>query len=427
MIASARALERGLLERLLTLLAAWLLAASAQAATLTISCGSTGQELELCRQGAAAWSQRSGHEVKLVTMPGADTLSLIQQLLSAGSTDVDIFQIDVAWTGILAPHLVDLKAAAGSRLQQHFPALVRTATVGGRLVAMPWFGDAGLLYFRRDLLARHGLPVPATWAELTRTAAAVQAAERTAGNPKFWGFVWQGRAYEGLTCNALEWVASHGGGSIVDEQGKVNINNPSAAAALKQAAAWVGTITPKGVLNYTEEEARGVFQSGQALFMRNWPYAWSLLNAPGSMVRGQVGVAALPGSEHGTSAGTLAGSMLAVNRHTRQAALAADLVMHLTSEAEQKRRAIAASYNPTLPALYKDPDVLRATPFLGNLFDTFAGAVARPSTSTGARYNRVSIEFSNAVHNVLTGEVQAEESLKGLDRRLRRLRRGGSW
>lgn len=401
--------------------------ASAQAATVTITCGSTGRELELCREGANAWAAKTGHQVKLVTMPGADTLSLTQQLLAAGAADIDVFQVDVAWTGILAPNLFDLRSAAGDRTQQHFPALVKAATVGGRLVAMPWFGDAGLLYYRKDLLAKHGQAVPKSWRELTAVAERIQAAERAAGHDKFWGFVWQGRAYEGLTCNALEWIASHGGGSIVDDQGKVTVNNAGTRAALNQARAWVGTITPLGVLNYTEEEARGIFQSGHALFMRNWPYAWSLLNGPGSAVRDQVGVAALPGSEWGPSAGTLAGSMLVVNRHSRQAGLAADLVMHLTSHAEQKRRAIAASYNPTLPALYRDPDVLAATPFLSSLFDTFDKAVARPSSTTAAKYNRVSIEFSNAVHNVLSGEVDATYAMGVLEGRLRRIRRGGSW
>ena len=360
-------------------------------------------------------------------MPGSDTLSLTQQLLAAGAADIDVFQVDVAWTGILAPNLLDLRSAAGSSTQQHFPALVKSATVGGRLVAMPWFGDAGVLYYRKDLLAKHGQAVPRTWVELTEVASRIQAAERAVGRDKFWGFVWQGRAYEGLTCNALEWIASHGGGTVVDDGGKVTVNNPGARAALKQARAWVGTITPLGVLNYTEEEARGIFQSGNALFMRNWPYAWSLLNGTGSAVRDQVGVAALPGSALGPSAATLAGSMLVVNRHSHQAQLAADLVMHLTSKEEQKRRAIAASYNPTLPALYRDPEVLAATPFLGSLFDTFDKAVARPSTTTGAKYNRVSIEFSNAVHNVLSGEVDAIYAMGVLEGRLRRLRRGGNW
>lgn len=405
-------------------LASWGLA---QAATVTITCGSTGRELELCREGANAWAAKTGNTVKLVTMPGADTLTLTQQLLAAGAADIDVFQIDIAWSGILARHLFDLGPQAGERPKQHFPAMVRSATVGGRLVGMPWFGDAGVLYYRKDLLLKYGVAVPKTWQALRQASELIQAAERKRGVDKFWGFVWQGRAYEGLTCNALEWVASHNGGTVVDDAGKVSINNPGAIAALREAAGWVGSITPKGVLNYTEEEARGVFQSGNAAFMRNWPYAWSLLNDAGSPVRNAVGIAALPGGDGGQSAGTLAGSLLVVNNYSHQAQLAADLVLYLTSPAEQKRRAIQGSYNPTLPSLYADPEVLAVAPYLGTLYDTFANAVARPSNATGAKYNRVSIEFSNAVHSVLAGETDAAYRLQALDSKLRRLRRGGQW
>ena len=101
------------------------------------------------------------------------------------------------------------------------------------------------------------------------------------------GFVFQGKAYEGLTCDALEWVASFGGGTIVDPTGKVTINNPQAVKAIDTAAGWIKTIAPEGVLNYSEEETRGVFQSGHAVFMRNWPYAWPLAQSPDSPGQGQ--------------------------------------------------------------------------------------------------------------------------------------------
>src|SRR5690606_11371827 len=106
------------------------------------------------------------------------------------------------------------------------------------------------------------------------SAEKIQNGERKAGNRNFWGFVFQGRAYEGLTCNALEWIHSFGGGTIADATGAVTINNPHAKKALTLAASWIGTITPRGALNYMEEEARGVFQTGNAAFLRNWPYAW---------------------------------------------------------------------------------------------------------------------------------------------------------
>src|SRR5690606_33444534 len=144
-----------------------------------------------------------------------------------------------------------------AEIEAHFAGIIANNTVEGRLVAMPWFTDAGLLYYRADLLVRHGERVPETWEELAAIAGRIQRAERAAGNDRLWGFVWQGRAYEGLTCNALEWIASYGGGRIVDDEGRITVANPRAVEALRVASSWVGAISPRGVLNYAEEEARG--------------------------------------------------------------------------------------------------------------------------------------------------------------------------
>jgi trehalose/maltose transport system substrate-binding protein len=398
------------------------------AATLAISCGAVGQELEFCKTGAEAWAKKTGHQVNLISTPNSTTerLALYQQLLAAGASDVDVFQIDVIWPGILSNHFADLTPYAKDAVKDHFPTIVANNTVDGKLVAMPWFTDAGLLYYRKDLLAKHGEQPPQTWQELTETAKKIQDAERAAGNNRMWGFVWQGRAYEGLTCNALEWVASYNGGTIVDDSGKITINNPQAVAAIDTAAGWVKTISPEGVLNYTEEEARGVFQSGNAVFMRNWPYAWPLAQGPESAIKDQVGVSALPkGGADGRHAATLGGWQLAVSKYSKHPELAADLVMYLTGSEEQKRRAIQGAYNPTIESLYQDPEVLAAVPFFGELYDTFVDAVARPSTATGTSYNQVSNAFWNAVHAVLSGRTDAETSLVSLERDLNRMSRGG--
>ena len=400
------------------------------AATLSISCGAVGQELEFCKTGAEAWAKKTGNEINLISTPNSATerLALYQQLLAAGASDVDVFQIDVVWPGILSNHFIDLTPYAKDVVKDYFPAIIKNNTVGGKLVAMPWFTDAGLLYYRKDLLAKYDAQPPQTWQELTETAQKIQDAERAAGNDKMWGFVWQGRAYEGLTCDALEWVASYNGGTIVNEKGKVTINNPRAAAAINGAAGWVKTISPEGVLNYTEEESRGVFQSGNAVFMRNWPYAWSLAQGPESAIKDKVGVSALPkGGADGRSAATLGGWQLSVSKYSKNQKLAADLVMYLTSAAEQKRRAIQGAYNPTIESLYKDPEILKAAPFMGELYDTFVNAVARPSTVTGAKYNQASNDFWNAVHGVLSGRAKADASLAQLEGSLKRMSRGGRW
>jgi trehalose/maltose transport system substrate-binding protein len=289
----------------------------------------------------------------------------------------------------LRAHLIDLAPFARDSVQQHLPAILAGGMAHGkaRRAALVRRCRHALLPQGSAREAQRG--VPQTWSQLTDTARRIQALERASGNTRLWGFVWQGRAYEGLTCDALEWIASRGGGSIVGVDGKPQADNAAARAALTDAAGWINDISPPGVLNYAEEEARALFQSGNAVFMRNWPYAWALANAPDSPVRGQVGIVALPrGDSGGEHVGTLGGGQLSVSRYSPRAAAAASLVVYLTSAAEQKRRALAGGYNPTIAHLYTDADVLAANPFFAKLQPLIEQAVARPSGSVGTRYNQ---------------------------------------
>lgn len=404
--------------------------AAAQAeVTVSISCSSLGIEQQMCQSGSDAWAKETGNKVKLVATPADanERLALYQTLLAAESQDIDIFQIDVIWPAILAPHLLDLGDALSAELRDdQFPVLIENDTVDGKLVAIPWFVDAGLLYYRKDLLEKHGKAIPKSWTELAETARAIMDAE---GNKGLQGYVWQGRAYEGLACNALEWIASYGGGSIVSQDGAITIDNPQAAKALATAKGWIGTISPQGVLAYGEEESRGVFQSGNAIFMRNWPYAWALANAADSPVKGKVGVTVLPQGDgpEARHAATLGGQHLAVSRYSAHPKEAADLVRYLTGAQEQKRRALEGSFNPTLRSLYEDPELLAANPFYGEFLPILDSAVARPSTVTSRRYNQLSSAFVRTVHGTLAGQNEVALGLATLGKDLERLSRGGHW
>lgn len=386
--------------------------------TLRVFAGNVGQELELTRAAAQRFMDANpGITVEVIDTPDfvEDRLSTYLQLFEAQSSEGDVFQIDVIWPGDLAEHFIDLNEYGGAEAAaEHFPAIVENNTVDGRLVGIPWFTDAGLLYYRTDLLEKYNLDPPTTWEELADAALTIQEGER-ADNPDFVGFVWQGNAYEGLTCDALEWIASNDGGEIVSPDGVITINNANAIEIVDEAATWVGTISPAGVTGWGEEDARGVWQAGNAAFMRNWPYAFSLGQADDSVIKDLFDVSPLPAGKAGSGAATLGGWQLAVSKYSEHPAEAAALAMFLASYDEQKIRAIEGSFNPTIEALYSDADVLEAAPFFGSLFDVFTNAVARPSTVTAPQYSDASSLFFNAVHSVLTGDNDAASAFEELE------------
>jgi trehalose/maltose transport system substrate-binding protein len=404
---------------------------AAQAADLAMVSGDTGNGLAFLRGQLDKFEADTGNKVTIVPMPSSttDQFGQYKLWLAAGNADIDVYQTDVIWAPQLADQFLDLTEAAKDVAGQHFPSIIESQTVNGKLVAMPAFTDAPALYYRKDLLEKYGKEVPKTWAELAATAKEIQDAERAAGNPDMQGFVFQGNAYEGLTCDALEWVKSYGGGQIVEADGSISINNPQAVAALEAAKSWIGSISPEGVLSYQEEESRGVWQLGNAVFMRNWPYAYSLGNGDDSAVKGKFDVAPLPMGEgaDARSAATLGGWNVAVSKYSKNPDEAIKLALFLSSVEVQKERAINQSNLPTIESLYDDADVAAAQPIIPNWKEIFQNAVPRPSAPTKVKYNEVSSLFWSAVHDTLSGNGTAAENLELLEAKLTELKGGDTW
>jgi trehalose/maltose transport system substrate-binding protein len=402
----------------------------AQAADLAMVSGDTGTGLEFLRGQLDRFEEETGHTVTIVPMPSSttDQFGQYRLWLAAGNQDIDVYQTDVIWAPQLAEHFLDLSEAAADVVADHFPSIIESQTVDGKLVALPAFTDAPALYYRKDLLEKYGKEVPTTWAEMQATAQEIMDGERAEGDDDIWGFVFQGNAYEGLTCNALEWVMSNGGGQIVEPDGSISINNEQAAAAIDMAAGWVGTIAPEGVLGYMEEESRGVWQLGNAVFMRNWPYAYALGNSEDSAVKGLFDVAPLPAGEGegGRSAATLGGWNVAVSKYSPDPDAAVELALFLSSAEVQKERAIMQSNLPTIEALYDDADIAESQPIIPNWKEIFQNAVPRPSAPTKTDYNEVSSMFWGAVHNTLSGNGSAAENLEILEADLTELK-GEGW
>ncbi|MCU0495671.1 MAG: extracellular solute-binding protein, partial [Chloroflexaceae bacterium] len=167
------------------------------------------------------------------------------------SNDIDVIMLDLVWTDALAPYLVDLQPALGTETKHYYARIIENNTIDGRLVAMPWIFDVGMLYYRLDLLQKYGFAAPpTTWDELEQQAQVIAAGERRS-DPDFAGFIFEGLPSEGLTCTALEWLASNGAGHII-EDGQITLNNPQAVATLNRVRNWLGTIAPRRVIEYNE-------------------------------------------------------------------------------------------------------------------------------------------------------------------------------
>jgi trehalose/maltose transport system substrate-binding protein len=379
-----------------------------------------GSGADLDRAAAARFTQETGIEVNVVQGPQSSTerYSSYQRFFQGQSSELDVLMVDVIWPGGLAPHLLDLNPKLSTEAKQHYPSIIENDTVNGKLVSMPWFADFGLLYYRTDLLQKYAFSgPPKTWDELEQQSQKIMDGEK-ASNPTFTGFVFQGSAYEGLTCDALEWLASSGGGTIIDKDNKVTVNNPQSLAILNKVRGWVGTISPRGVASYQEEDTRSAFQGGNAAFMRNWPYAYALGNVAESPINGKFDAAPLPAQAGSKSVGTVGGSQLGVSRYSKNQDAAVEFVRYLTSPEVQTWRAVVGSFVPTISSVADNPEVLKVMPFLKATADV--ERVPRPSRQTGEQYNQASNAVFQGVSQILGG-TDAAQVLPQLEQRLQKL------
>ena len=316
--------------------------------------------------------------------------------LRAASADFDVMALDVVWVAEFAragwlSDLTEIFSPADRKT--FFSGPIAAVLYQGRAYAVPWFIDAGLLYYRKDLLAKYNFETPETWEALSKIAAAVRQRE-----PGMYGFVWQGRQYEGLVCNALEYLWSAGGDVLRD--GRVVLNSPENRRALTFMRALVhdGGVSPELVATATEEPSRRIFGSGKAVFLRNWPYAWTLFQESDSPVKGKVGITVLPHFSGHDSAATLGGWQLGVNHYSRHPREAAEFVEFMTSAEAQKALALAYGLNPSRRALYDDPDLRANQPHMAQLRAIFDHARPRPVTPYYVRVSQVlQSEFSAVV------------------------------
>jgi multiple sugar transport system substrate-binding protein len=358
-----------------------------------------------------------GVRVDLVEGPQSTDLreNLYTASLLARDPTFDLVYMDVTWTAKFAAAgwLLPLDGSlTPEELARFLPAALSAGEFEGRLYRVPVRTDVGLLYYRRDLLEAAGLRPPETFEELRRDAAALQSP------PGAWGFVWQGKQYEGLVCDYLEVLRGHGGYWVDPKTLSVGLDRPEALAALAFLVRCIrpDPISPPGVTTYQEEESRRLFQDGRAVFLRNWPYAWRLAQSEDSPIRGRVGVLAMVHEPGARSAGTLGGWGLGISRYSRHPDLAMEFIRAATTLEAQRVLCAPTGYAPARMEAYRDTALLSANPFLRELERLHAYAVPRPVI---ARYALASDILQRHLSAALAGSDVPEHALREAARETR--------
>ena len=377
------------------------------ATRLTFSGSALGPEGEVVRRQLARFGEsHPGVRVELRLTPDAadQRHQLYVQWLNARVPEPDVLQLDVIWTAEFAAAgwILPLDRFAPD-VEDFFPAAIDAARWQNVLFAVPWFIDVGLLYWRTDLMDAP----PQSPLELRQ--AALRALE--SGATRF-GLVWQGARYEGLVTVFLEHLAAFGGG-ILDRRGRVIVDEPAAVRALTymRDAVSVDGVVPASALTWQEEQVRFVFQNGEAAFMRNWPYAWALLQDDSqSRVASRFAVAPFPGGEGGRTASALGGAQLAVNAHSATPALAYELVAYLTAPEQMLERARLAAQLPARRSLYDGDALAQALPIpIEQVRGVIDAAVPRPVTPV---YSELSEILQVGLHRALTGQQAPAAALQ---------------
>lgn len=327
--------------------------------------------------------------------------------------ELDVFFMDVIWPPefVARNYLDDLTPRfPPSDQKDFFPGPIAASTFDGRIFAVPFNIDVGLLFYRKDLLNKHGFSAPSTWTEMLDQIDTIIKSEGTK-NPNLTGYVGQFEKYEGLVCNILEFIGGHGG-EFLDSENLPAINTPNVIKAVQFIRDELihNKTHPRRASDYLltakEQQSREIFARGDAIFLRNWPETWGILNdSSRSSVQGQVGMSPLPHFEGWKSVGTLGGWQLGIASHSKKKDAAWRFISFMTSHDIQKKLALSRSQTMARLTIYGDPDLLERLPHFGlsgpwgsPLKSAALGATPRPRS---VRYNAVSERIQRCFHDAI--------------------------
>ncbi|MFL0747346.1 MAG: ABC transporter substrate-binding protein [Prochlorococcus sp.] len=323
--------------------------------------------------------------------------------LLLGKSPFDALLIDVTWlpkyaaAGWLAPldPWID---------QQAIDSLAPGAQLGNsykdQIYRWPLVADMGLLYWRTDLMKEP----PKTPQELLEISQRIQQEGRVP-----YGYVWQGRQYEGLSCVFLEVLDGFGGKWLTPGTDIVGLNSP----ASQKAASWLrklisSGVSPKAVINYAENETLQLFKSGDAALMRNWPYAWGEVQKTNSPIKGKVGVTTMVAAPGHKSTATLGSWGFSILKGSSNPDAAAEVIAFLTSTYAQKQLFLKNSYTPTKAELFNDPELLAKSTILPILAEALQSTEQRPQTPL---YAQISDVLQRQLSSILTGKSKVNTAM----------------
>lgn len=359
--------------------------------------------------------------VRLIELPD-DADQQRQQMIqnaTAKSDEFGVLVVDNVWTAEFAAnrYIVELP-------QDQFPMgdflkpVIDSAMYRDKLYGVPNSSDGGMLYYRKDLLDAAGVTAPPkTWAEMADACAKVKAQ-----SPDINCYAGQFQKYEGLTVNAAEAI-NGAGGVITDDSGKPNVNTPEAKAGLDFLVnGFKSGEIPKEALTYKEEEGRRAFQEGKLVFLRNWPYAYNLMNKTdgSSQVAGKFQVAPLPGL-NGPGVSSLGGHALGISAFTKNKKTALDFIKYYTTKENMQAYLELASQAPVYTSIYDDPTLQQKFPYLTVLKESILTAKPRPKV---VRYGDATLAIQDAAYGALQGQITSDEALKQLQTKLEQLSQG---
>jgi multiple sugar transport system substrate-binding protein len=363
--------------------------------------------------------QNSGIKIFREVGPQSSTQihDLLTQKLKNRDPRLDVFFMDTIWPAEFASAgwalPLDRYFTAAER-DKFLPAPISANQYRGQIFGVPLFIDAGVLYYRKDLLEKYALKPPRAWPELVEQAKMILAREQ---GSQLIGFSGQFKQYEGLICNMMEYILS-GGGALWDEKRMVSaLHQPAALEAVRFVRdRMIGEISHRGVLSYEEPESLALFTQGRAIFHRNWPYAWTVANDPAnSKIAGKVGMMPLPSFAGAKGVAALGGWQLGISRFSTKPDVAWRFVAFMTSKEIQKRIGLATGRAPTRTALYEDAELTGNMPQLKLLLDTFKQAVPRPTTPVYVPLSNIMQRYFSSVLALPNTDIKKHAALAARD------------